>query len=371
MSNPFMNLADRFFGRGQYAVTIPAMDGPLLPNSLLDAAHLVEQIAEPDNLAVLGDRTYFTSGRCVYRLNNGSQKAERVEEFPAEITALAARSDGRFAACLSNGSVAVWEEGRKPQTIHDLSKRRLTCLTSVAHGNGDEIYVTNGSLSNGPKGWAKDLLEKNASGSVWRLDAGNGSCTELAKGLGFPAGVMADGGQLVVSEAWRHQLLSIDLAATQRPRAILADLPAYPSRIVKATDGYWLCLFAPRSQLIEFVLREEAYRRRMMEEVAPQFWIAPALRSGDSFLEPLQGGGVKRMGILKPWAPTRSYGLVVKLDRTFQVLESFHSRADGVRHGITSVVEINGSAIVTSKGGNAILAFDAPRTRENRNAARH
>ncbi|WP_118185421.1 hypothetical protein [Paraburkholderia phosphatilytica] len=371
MSNPLMNLADRFFGRGKFAVTIPAMDGPLLPNSLLDAADLVEQIDEPDNLVVCGDRAYFTSGRGLYRMNDGTQKAKRVEEFAAEVTALASRFDGRFAACLSNGHVAVWQEGEKPKTLTMLSDRRLTCLTSIALGSGDDIYVSNGSSSNGARRWAKDLLEKGASGSLWRLDIRQNSCTEIASGLAFPAGVMVDEGQLVVSEAWRHRLLSFELAAARRPRTILADLPAYPSRIVKAPDGYWLCLFAPRSQLIEFVLRESAYRRRMMEEVAPQFWIAPALRSGDSFLEPLQGGGVKRMGILKPWAPTRSYGLVVKLDRNFEVLESFHSRADGARHGVTSVAELNGRAIVTSRGGNAILAIDTVHNRGSLHAARH
>ena len=37
---------------------------------------------------------------------------------------------------------------------------------------------------------------------------------------------------------------------------VLADLPAYPGGSALAGDGYWLALFAPRSQLVEFVLRE-------------------------------------------------------------------------------------------------------------------
>ena len=54
--------------------------------------------------------------------------------------------------------------------------------------------------------------------------------------------------------------------------------PAYPGRIAPAADGYWLALFAPRSQLVEFVLREPAYRKRMMAEVPQPFWIAPTLQ---------------------------------------------------------------------------------------------
>ena len=93
----------------------------------------------------------------------------------------------------------------------------------------------------------------------------------------------------------------------------------------------------------------------MLREVERAHWIAPALSSGAGFLEPLQCGGVKTMGIHKPWSPTRSYGLLVRLDRNLRPVASFHSRANGRRHGITSAVEHDGRVLVTSKGGNAIL----------------
>ena len=78
--------------------------------------------------------------------------------------------------------------------------------------------------------------------------------------------------------------------------------------------GYWLTAFTLRTQLVEFVLRETAYRERMMKEIDPRYWIAPALTSGNTFLEPMQGAQLKTMGIIKPWAPPRSYGLVMRLD---------------------------------------------------------
>jgi len=73
----------------------------------------------------------------------------------------------------------------------------------------------------------------------------------------------------------------------------------------------------------------------------------------------LQGGGVKQMGVLKPWAPSRSYGLVVKLDAAFAPVKSLHSRADGSRHGTTSALEHEGTLFVASKGGDAVLAIPA------------
>ena len=123
----------------------------------------------------------------------------------------------------------------------------------------------------------------------------------------------------------------------------LPDLPAYPGRIISSHEGgYWLALFAVRSQLQEFVLRENRYRREMMANIDPEYWIAPALSSGRSFKEPLQAGSVIRLGIHKPWAPTRSYGLLLRLDDDFQPVWSAHSRADGNRHGVTSCLESDG-----------------------------
>ena len=91
----------------------------------------------------------------------------------------------------------------------------------------------------------------------------------------------------------------------------------------------------------------------MMREIDPQFWVAPSLHYAKDYREPLQAGAIKQLGELKPWAPSRSYGLIVGLDAEFGPTESFHSRADGKRHGITSCVEIDDRLFATSKGGNA------------------
>ena len=76
-------------------------------------------------------------------------------------------------------------------------------------------------------------------------------------------------------------------------------------------------MFAPRNRLVEFVLQEDDYRSDMLAEVPPDHWIAPALSSRRSFLEPLQCGAIKTMGVHKPWSPSRSYGLVVRLDAQY------------------------------------------------------
>jgi hypothetical protein len=111
------------------------------------------------------------------------------------------------------------------------------------------------------------------------------------------------------------------------------------------------------------VLLEDDYRAAMMNEIDSRYWIAPSLSASRSFLEPLQSGGVKTMGIHKPWSPSRSWGLVVELDANLQPVTSYHSRANGTRHGITSAVEYGNAIVAASKGGDAILRVQ--RTGEN------
>jgi hypothetical protein len=95
----------------------------------------------------------------------------------------------------------------------------------------------------------------------------------------------------------------------------------------------------------------------MMERIDPEFWMAPCLRSGRSPLEPTQQGSVKHLGILKPWSPSRSYGLVARLDAAYRPTASFHSRANGRRHGVTSCLAFGGRVYFTAKGDGIVASF--------------
>jgi hypothetical protein len=96
----------------------------------------------------------------------------------------------------------------------------------------------------------------------------------------------------------------------------------------------------------------------MIEGVDPNYWIAPSLSSGGSFLEPIQGGARKKLNMLKPWSPSWSYGLLARCDPTMRPLRSFHSRADGATHEVTSCCELNGTLYIAAKGSGRIVAID-------------
>lgn len=361
-------LLDRLLGRGTHAVTVPPMDGPLRPNSLLDQAEGLARIAAPDNLTAWGDQLLFSSGPELHALDAASGAVRQLGRMDADVCAIAVLGesgdggdggDGGALAALSGGGLRTVGSGQAAAgLLADAQRRVIRSPTAMLAGLDGRLWVTEGSREHLPGQWRTDLLQGKATGSVWLLDRWGAPARELASGLAWPAGIARHrDGAIVVSEAWAHRLVRIDEQG--RRSVLLGDLPGYPSRIAPAADGgWWLCLFAPRSQLVEFVLREHGYREEMMAQIAERYWVAPALASGLDFREPMQGGGIKSMGMLKPWAPTRSYGLVCKLDADFQPQWSAHSRADGRRHGVTSVAELGGRLLVGCQGGGEIVSLD-------------
>lgn len=343
---------DRLLGRGQHAVTVPPMDGALQPNNRLEEATTMARIAAPDNLTLCGGKLVFSSGPELVELDPMSGATSTVNRLQADICAVAAMPGAGLAVGLVDGSVRFIGGPLDGVT----AGRTFKCITAITAIDADTLAIAEGSSVNAAAQWRRDLLSHGSTGSVWTVKAGS-SARQVAGGLAYPAGIALDSsGFLLVSESWTHRLLQVSEAGTLN--TVLDDLPGYPGRLSPAADGgYWLCVFAPRSQLVEFVLREREFRERMMSEIAPEHWVAPALASGRDFREPLQGGAVKSMGVLKPWAPTRSYGLVCKLDHAFQPVWSAHSRADGRLHGITAAVETGGWLFACSQGGNEVVAL--------------
>ena len=351
----FRQAFDAVRGRGDAAATVPPMDGALRPNTLLQSAQVVLRSDAPDNLVACDGETFFSSGQTVFQLEANSGAAQPLQHFDGAVSCLAANGAGLFAAGLADGSLHVWGSGQESRTIPSPAGGKAACPTALLFGDPATLIICHGSAQNRPDSWKQDLMQNGASGSVWSISLGGGAGRQLADGLAYPYGLALAQGQLIVSESWRHRLVRIEGGAAI---PVLRDLPGYPARISPAADGgFWLCVFAPRSQLIEFVLREKAFRSRMMAEIDPAHWVAPSLSHAQDFLEPMQGGALKSHGILKPWAPTRSYGLVIRLNAQFQPIASYHSRADGTHHGVTSCIEAGARLLVASKGGDAILAL--------------
>ena len=352
MFGALREFAQGFLGRGEATITVPSFDGALKPNQALERAETLFECAAPEDLATDGANIYLADGASLARIEGNG--ATTVREFDRPITALACLPGGGIAVALNGREVRVYPDPKTAQPSATFSGAGMRSINALAPAGGNALYATDGSAAHDVDEWAWDLMERGRSGRALRLDLNSKDVTVLADGLRYAFGACAMDGSALVSESWRHRLIAV--APNGASKVVLSHLPVYPSRLSPAAGGgWWLTAFIARTQLVEFVLREPAYRKRMMAELDPEYWIVPRLSSGKSFKEPMQGAHLKTMGVVKPWAPPRSYGLVIRLDAMGKPTFSLHSRVDGSNHGIVSAVESGGSLYMIAKGPHRVL----------------
>jgi strictosidine synthase-like protein len=342
---------------------IPSMDGALSPNQALDHCRAIgEPLPGVDDVAEAPDGSlYVSAGRRVLRLSGTGYAARTVfAEFAGAAGGLALHPDGRLLVCIAGHGLAAVDAAGRQRWLNQVDDQPLHCLTSVAAAPDGSIFLSEGSRQHASEAWCRDLMQKNQSGRLIRCEAELGSPKVLLRDLPWPNGVAlaADGRTLWFTEAWSHRVCR---AAIEGPglgaiAAVIGNLPGYPARLSPAAaGGFWLAVFALRTHLIEFVLREDDFREEMMRTIAPEHWIAPALSTSGDALEPMQSGGIKALGIQKPWAPPRSYGLALRFDEKGEVRESLHSRVGGRYHGITAARETAQGLVIVSKGHGRLL----------------
>jgi len=344
---------------------IPMMDGPLHPNNGLDSCPIIsDAFSRPDDLVFTGDgRLLVGDADGVFALDpNGDGEPTLLHRFEAPVTGVDCLEDGSLAVCLDGIGVVIKNaDGEETGRLVDVDGAAVNCPTAVLFRDADEVYIAQGSSFHNEANWVHDLMQKNASGRVIRWNQRSGQADVMMDGLAYPYGLALDhdGRSLLVCESWAHMIFKIPLDAADKTTVrdvVVANLPGYPARIIALDNGgYMLAMFAMRTEMLEFVLKEDKYRREMMETIEPQYWIRPTLEPDRHFLEPLQGGGFRVLGIIKPWAPPRSYGLVIELDEVYEAIGSLHSRADGYNHGITGLSAIGSIIAATAKGNGKII----------------
>ncbi|MDF2231800.1 hypothetical protein P2H44_04475 [Albimonas sp. CAU 1670] len=340
---------------------IPSMDGAMSPNDRLDRAHPVgDPLPGADGLCPapesFGGGVLVSAGRQVLRLSGpGYETRELFAELDGPVGALALHPDGRVLACVQGvGLMALAPDGGRA-TLAEAEGAPLPNLTDVAAAPDGSILLAQGSRDHAPDDFIQDLMALGRSGLIARAAADLGSARVLAGGLQYPAGVAVQGDLVRFTEAWTHRLLTLPLAGGAT-KTVVPNMPGYPGRLSKASSGgWWLTLFAMRTHLTELVLREDDFRAKMTATIPPEHWIGPALRTTGSYYEPLQAGNVKKLGVVKPWAPPRSYGLAIRIDDAGEPLESLHSRVGGQWHGITATLERPEGLLLVSKGQGQVL----------------
>jgi sugar lactone lactonase YvrE len=346
------NWTDQLLGRGAAAITVPIFDGALKPNQILEQAETFAELEDPEDLATDGTSLFVADGTTVLRYDG--DVATAVAQLDRRITGLAILPRGGLALALGGTELRVVGGPHDGRTWTSVAGKPLNAANAICATADGRLLVTDGSQTQPCDRWCHDLMSLGRSGRLIELDPSDGRAREIAGGLAYAFGTAVVGKDIWVCESWAHRVVAY--GEGKRAVPIVSRLPCYPSRLSPAADGgYWLTAFTCRTQLVEFVLRQRAYRTRMMKEIDPRYWIAPALTSGNTFLEPLQGAHLKMRGIHKPWAPPRSYGLVMRLSPTGLIQYSLHSRVDGKNHGVVAAVECQGTLFVLARGRQRIL----------------
>lgn len=342
---------DRFLGRGDAAVTVPPFDGGLKPNNSLEELSAGVSADAPNDLALWSGKVIWSDGPKIC-----DHTGATIIEMGSSVTALASHDGFIAVATLTDGLRILDEKLADKTPLFDIPVSHVTALT---FGPDGAVWFCSGSEQNAPDEWRRDLMDQNSSGKVGFASITTGKVQVVRSNLSWPAGIVVrDDGSVAISESWKSQLVELG-AQGQGYKVVLDEIPGYPGRLSERTGGgYWLCIYAPRSPLIEFVLREPVYRNAMLRDLDPAYWVAPSYSSGANFREPMQGGALKQMGILKPWAPTLSYGLVAELDGEFTPQRSYHSRAGGVRHGMTSILCQENTLWLAGHGCGEVLKID-------------
>ncbi|HTP74493.1 MAG TPA: strictosidine synthase [Burkholderiaceae bacterium] len=368
---------ERLLGRGDAAITVPVLDGALRSNRLIEDAEVVAELEAPEDLAGDDRSLLVADGARVLRVDSAGAPAVE-HTFDRAVSALTSLPGGGLAVALGGSEVRVVGGLHDGRRFDSAGGKRLNAVNALAAAGNGRLLASDGSQTQPPERWKHDVMELGRSGRLLEFNLADGSARERAAGLGYAFGVAAVGDDIAwVCESWRHRVLQIggapssgratqmaggsygrgtQMAGASSGCAVVDALPGYPSRIAPAQGGgWWLTCFILRTQLVEFVLREPVFRKRMLKEIDPLYWIAPALTSGNTFLEPMQGAHLKMMGVVKPWAPPRSYGLVIRLDEQGLIRYSLHSRFDGKHHGIVAALERDGWLYLLSKGRRRLL----------------
>ncbi len=346
---------------------IPPMDGAWTPNSLLEEApRLSEGYQDPHDFCVGPNNVLFVAdGVNVLRLFGKDWRSrEVVATVEATVLGLAWHDQAGLLACIDGVGVRVIQGPMTGAAFLEANGATLLAPRAALVTGSDKLLVADGSRGIHGSDWVLDFMAKGRSGRVVAFDLATGKGREICTGLGYPSSLMLsqDGGTVFFPEAWRAQISSLPLApgeGQQDKQTVVRNLPAYPWRLARGRQSLLVSFLSMRTQLMEFLLGEDAFRSDMMRQVPRDFWVAPAFRSRAHVYEPIQGGQLLQHGKAKAWAPSRSYGLLAELRPNFEVSRTFHARHGEEAHGIVAALEADGRRLALSAGAEALLDLGA------------
>jgi hypothetical protein len=342
------------FGFKRQALPSMTLEGVLGPNNRVDEAAGLRARA-PEALGVAGDgRLLYSSLNAVFALRAWDEAPRRWREFDQPVSALATSPGGLVAVGLANGRLVVCDGDG--QTVPGwAAPTELSSIVDCLFLSEHELVLVDNGYPPGQDFLTLAPWDEAERGRILATTP-SGKGRILASGLHCPMGVSLDSrNELIVTELERARI--VDMSGRVRQ----SGYPGYLSRLRKTSAGYAMACIARRDPLIEFLKTEKDFVAAMKAGIEPRHWMSPRVNPEFSHDFPIELGSTRLFGRIKPWAPSFSYGLVLELDDSLTPVGSAHSRADGVRHGVSDVVEWEGRLIAVSKASGELLDLGASR----------
>lgn len=312
--------------RAFLAGPLPALEGPLAPNRILEACERISvgAIRRSDKLLVAPDGSVYAGGieGHIHRLvpdGRGGYAHEVFAEMGGRPMELAFAPDGSLIVADHVGSHAAIDANG--------SVRRLPTLADSPEGTAGVAVGRDGTLYYGahtdplPSTDEQEAaflggLEATGASELRAFDPATGRERVLARGLYRPVGVelSADESFVAVAEFFayrvtRHWLTGPDAGRTDR---LLENLPGFPDGL--ASDGrgtFWISLAGYRTPAIDSMQA----RPFVKDQLAKLMPLLLALGAG---------------------SPTKPAGVVLAVDETGRILRSLHDPEGRVVSQVTT-----------------------------------
>ena len=197
-----IKMINKYLGRGEFSITVPPMDGALMPNELLEETEKLLIVDVPDCLAIMNGVPVVSSRSKVLEVDKGGKEVAR---FDAEISCMTGLPDGGLAVGLVDGRIAIVHGPGNGKIIKP--NEGAQCPTAMQADSENNLFVAHGSSTNDYNGWKEILWRRIHQDRLWRVEIATGNQTKICGGLAFPYGLYYDGETCIVAESWRSRLL--------------------------------------------------------------------------------------------------------------------------------------------------------------------
>lgn len=317
-----------------YPPEMPQMVGILAHNQELTNTKLLAkgQLVGPEDIAITNGGVVFTAngdGWIKSIQTDGSvQNFANTQGRPLGLKF--SPDNNLIVADGALGLLSISPDGSVTSLVQNNENHSFGLVDDLDVDFDGNIYFSDATIPELRNDYYHDILIHRPFGRLLRFDPSSGDLTVLLDSLFFANGVALshDEDFVLVAETSQYQITRFWLKGERKgEKEVFAEnLPGFPDGIMGDGRGnYWVALVSPRKWDVDNIY-------------APRVWLRKILMHLPEWIRP---------------APT-PYGLVIRLNREGEIINSLHDPSGKTLSQITNVVEHNGLLYLGTLTGDAV-----------------